>query len=120
MGRYTGPKARVNRRLDFQVYENAGAVRASERKAYPPGQANRRKKLSNYGTANNEKQKIKHYYGLREKQLRHHFWLGLRGFAVGMLWLVVPSVLYVAAKEPKGGAALFTVIVGFLLTIVFL
>ncbi len=47
MGRYTGPKARVNRRLDFQVYENAGAVRASERKAYPPGQANRPKKLSN-------------------------------------------------------------------------
>ena len=73
MGRYTGPKARVNRRLDFQVYENAGAVRASERKAYPPGQANRRKKLSNYGTANNEKQKIKHYYGMREKQLRRYF-----------------------------------------------
>lgn len=73
MGRYTGPKARVNRRLDFQVYESSGAVRASERKAYPPGQANRRKKLSNYGTANNEKQKIKHYYGLREKQLRRYF-----------------------------------------------
>ncbi len=67
------PEARVNRRLDFQVYENAGAVRASERKAYPPGQANRRKKLSNYGTANNEKQKIKHYYGMREKQLRRYF-----------------------------------------------
>ncbi|RLS51771.1 MAG: 30S ribosomal protein S4 [Planctomycetota bacterium] len=73
MGRYTGPKARINRRLDFQVYENAGAVRASERKAYPPGQANRRKKLSNYGTALHEKQKIKHYYGLRERQLRKYF-----------------------------------------------
>lgn len=73
MGRYTGPKARVNRRLNFLVYESAGAVRASERKAYPPGQATRRKKLSNYGTALNEKQKIKHYYGLREKQLRRYF-----------------------------------------------
>lgn len=73
MGRYTGPKARVNRRLGFQVYENSGALRASERKAYPPGQANRRKKLSNYGAALNEKQKIKHYYGLRETQLRRYF-----------------------------------------------
>lgn len=73
MGRYTGPKARVNRRLSFLVYESAGAVRASERKPNPPGQATRRKKLSNYGTALNEKQKIKHYYGLREKQLRRYF-----------------------------------------------
>lgn len=54
-----------------------------------------------------------------ELQPRHHFWLGLRGFAVGMVWLIVPSVLYVAAKEPKGGAAIFTVAIGFLLTIVF-
>lgn len=54
-----------------------------------------------------------------ELQLRHHFWLGARGFAVGMLWLIVPSVLYVSAREPKGGAAIFTVFIGFLLTIVF-
>ena len=38
-----------------------------------------------------------------ELQLQHHFSLGLRGFAVGMLWLIVPSVLYVSAREPKGG-----------------
>lgn len=73
MGRYTGPKARINRRLQFQVFENAGAVRALERKEYPPGMARRHRKTSIYGQALTEKQKIKYYYGLREKQLRKYF-----------------------------------------------
>ncbi|MCA9027167.1 MAG: 30S ribosomal protein S4 [Planctomycetaceae bacterium] len=73
MGRYTGPKARVNRRLGFQVFESAGALRASERKEYPPGMAQRRRKPTNYGLALIEKQKIKYYYGLREKHLRKYF-----------------------------------------------
>lgn len=73
MGRYTGPKARINRRLGFQVFENAGAVRAFEKKEYPPGMAQRRRKQSDYGLALIEKQKIKFYYGLREKNLRNYF-----------------------------------------------
>ncbi len=73
MGRYTGPKARVNRRLGALVYENAGAAKAFERRNYPPGMANRRKKQSNYGIALTEKQKIKHYYMMREAQLRKFF-----------------------------------------------
>lgn len=73
MGRYTGPKARINRRLGFQVFENAGAIRAFERKEYPPGMAQRRRKTSNYGLALVEKQKIKFYYGFREKHLRRYF-----------------------------------------------
>ncbi|MFV1991201.1 MAG: 30S ribosomal protein S4 [Acidimicrobiales bacterium] len=73
MGRYTGPKARINRRLGFQVFESAGAIRASERKEYPPGMAQRRRKATNYGLALIEKQKIKYYYGLREKHLRKYF-----------------------------------------------
>ncbi len=73
MGRYTGPKARVNRRLGFQVFENAGAIRALERKPQPPGMAQKRRKPSNFGLAFAEKQKIKFYYGLREQQLRRYF-----------------------------------------------
>jgi small subunit ribosomal protein S4 len=73
MGRYTGPKARINRRLGFQVFESAGAIRASERKEFPPGMAQRRRKPTNYGLALAEKQKIKFYYGLREKHLRKYF-----------------------------------------------
>ena len=73
MGRYTGPKARINRRLGFEVYESAGAMRATERKKYPPGMAQRRRKQTVYGLALIEKQKIRFYYGLREKHLRKYF-----------------------------------------------
>jgi len=74
MGHYTGPKGRINRRLGSQVFENAGAVRALERKEYPPGMVTqRRRKVSNYGAALAEKQKIRYYYGLREKHLRKYF-----------------------------------------------
>ncbi|HVJ83339.1 MAG TPA: 30S ribosomal protein S4 [Planctomycetia bacterium] len=73
MGRYTGPKARVNRRLGFQVFESAGAIKAFERRSNPPGMHTRRGKQSTYGIALAEKQKIKYYYGLGERQLRRYF-----------------------------------------------
>ncbi len=73
MARYTGPKARVNRRLSMLVYESAGAARALERRDTPPGMHPRGRRTSNYGTALSEKQKIKHYYGLGERQLRRYF-----------------------------------------------
>ena len=73
MGRYTGPKARINRRLGFQVFEDAGARKALDRRPNPPGPPARRRKVSNFGLALIEKQKIKYYYGLREKQLRTLF-----------------------------------------------
>lgn len=79
MAHYTGPKARVNRRLSVMVYESAGAVRALERRETPPGMHPRGRRTSNYGTALAEKQKIKHYYGLGERQLRRYFDSASRG-----------------------------------------
>ena len=73
MARYTGPKARVNRRLASLIYENSGAVRAHDRRDNPPGMHTRGRRPSNYGLALMEKQKIKHYYGLGERQLRRYF-----------------------------------------------
>lgn len=73
MARYTGPKARINRRLSMLVYESSGASRALERRDNPPGMHPRGRRTSNYGTALSEKQKIKHYYGLGERQLRRYF-----------------------------------------------
>ena len=73
MGRYTRAKARINRRLGSMVYESAGAVRAFERREHPPGMRTRVRRPSNYGQALMEKQKIKHHYGLGERQLRRYF-----------------------------------------------
>ena len=73
MARYTGPKARINRRLSSLIYESGGAVRALQRRDQPPGMHVRPRRPSNYGMALMEKQKIKHYYGLGERQLRRYF-----------------------------------------------
>jgi small subunit ribosomal protein S4 len=73
MARYTGPKARVNRRIGAMIYESAGAIRASERRESPPGMHTRGRRPSNYGLALMQKQKIKHYYGIGERQLRRFF-----------------------------------------------
>lgn len=73
MGRYTGPKGRVNRRIGLAIFENAGAVKALERRDTPPGQYGKRKKPTEYGLGLTEKQKIKYHYGMRDEQLRHFF-----------------------------------------------
>ena len=74
MGRYHGPKARINRRLGALIYETAGAARALERRDNPPGMhVKGGRRLSNWGKASAEKQKIKHYYGLGERQLRRYY-----------------------------------------------
>lgn len=74
MARHHGPKARINRRLGTLIYESAGALRATERRENPPGMHTKgHRKLSNWGIALFEKQKIKHYYGLGERQLRRYY-----------------------------------------------
>ena len=74
MARYAGPKGRINRRLQTLIYESSGAVKALEKRGnQPPGMHTRFRRPSNYGTALMEKQKIKHYYGLGERQLRRYF-----------------------------------------------
>ena len=73
MARYTGPRARVVRRLEFPVFESPKF--SNLRKNYAPGQhgQSRRSKLSNYGIQLREKQRIKYLYGVLEKQFRNYF-----------------------------------------------
>jgi small subunit ribosomal protein S4 len=78
MGRYTGPKGRINRRLGANVYESAGAIKAAERKESPPGMHKRRKKPTVYGLALVEKQKIKFCYGLRDRQFKRYYEMARR------------------------------------------
>ncbi len=72
MSRYTGPVNRKSRRLGFSTLENGKDI---AKKAYAPGQhgQGRRKKLSNYGTQLQEKQKLRFMYGLNEKQFKKTF-----------------------------------------------
>lgn len=68
MARYTGPKARINRKFGEQIFGNA-----KTKKNYPPGQHgnNRRRKTSEYGIQLREKQKAKYTYGVLERQFRN-------------------------------------------------
>tara|TARA_B100000530_G_scaffold5382_1_gene4603 strand:- start:735 stop:1346 length:612 start_codon:yes stop_codon:yes gene_type:complete len=73
MARYTGPRSRVCRRLDFPVFESEKF--ANPRKKYIPGQhgPTSRVKLGNYGLQLREKQRMKYLYGVLEKQFRNYF-----------------------------------------------
>jgi small subunit ribosomal protein S4 len=78
MAHYTGPKGKINRRLGVSVYENGGARRALSRRDSAPGMHPRPRKVSDYGLALLEKQKLKHYYGWNERPLRRVFDLAKR------------------------------------------
>lgn len=71
VARYTGPRYRKSRRLGFSTLETGKDLK----RAYAPGQhgSKRAKKLSNYGTQLQEKQKVRFMYGLSEKQFRTLF-----------------------------------------------
>ena len=71
MSRYTKSIYRKSRRLGFSVLETGEEL---AKRAYAPGQhGNDRKKLSDYGTQLQEKQKVRFMYGLSEKQFHKTF-----------------------------------------------
>ncbi len=71
MSRYTGPKFKLSRRLGISL---SGTGKELKR-AFPPGQhgPGQRKKMSGYGIQLQEKQKLRHMYGMNEKQFRNLF-----------------------------------------------
>ncbi|ADU96257.1 30S ribosomal protein S4 [Thermovibrio ammonificans] len=78
MGRYTGPKWRIARRLGVNIYvgeeKSQKGKSILDRRPYPPGQHGRsRRKISYYGRQLMEKQKVKYYYGVREEQFRRFY-----------------------------------------------
>ncbi len=77
MARYTGPRVRISRRFGVPIFGNSKYL---ERRAYPPGVhgPKSRRKLTEYGLGLIEKQKLKYYYGLLERQFRGVYEKALR------------------------------------------
>jgi small subunit ribosomal protein S4 len=74
MSRYTGPKARVARRLGTNIFGTKAEEKALERRPYPPGEHGRTRRRGNqseYLVQLQEKQKARFTYGLTEKQFRN-------------------------------------------------
>ncbi len=73
MAKFLGPRGKIARRLDYPVFESPKF--SSPKKNYPPGQHGnmRRRKVSTYGIQLREKQRIKHLYGVLERQFSNYF-----------------------------------------------
>ena len=77
MARYTGPRVRISRRFGIPIF---GPTKYLERRNYGPGVhgPKSRRKTTEYGMALIEKQKMRYYYGLMEKQFRGVYEKALR------------------------------------------
>lgn len=72
MSRYTGPSWKLSRRLGVSL---SGTGKELEKRPYVPGQhgPTQRKKISEYGLQLQEKQKLRHMFGINERQFRRTF-----------------------------------------------
>ena len=77
MARYTGPRVRISRRFGVPIF---GPTKYLERRNYGPGVhgPKSRRKTTDYGLGLIEKQKLRYYYGLMEKQFRGVYEKALR------------------------------------------
>jgi len=77
MARYTGPRVRISRRFGIPIF---GPTKYLERRNYGPGVhgPKSRRKHTDYGLGLIEKQKLRYYYGLLERQFRGVYEKALR------------------------------------------
>jgi small subunit ribosomal protein S4 len=77
MARYTGPRVRISRRFGVPIF---GPTKYLERRNYGPGVhgPKSRRKTTEYGLGLLEKQKLRYYYGLMERQFRGVYEKALR------------------------------------------
>lgn len=76
MAKFTGPKGKVVRRFGVNLYGSPKFDLLLERRKHSPGQhgpSNARRRPSDYALQLIEKQKLRHSYGLLEKQFRRTF-----------------------------------------------
>ena len=77
MARYTGPRVRISRRFGTPIF---GPTKYLERRNYGPGVhgPKSRRKHTDYGLGLIEKQKLRYFYGLMERQFRGVYERALR------------------------------------------
>jgi len=76
MGRHTGPTDKLSRREGINLMLKGARSESGkiERRMVPPGpHAWRRGRLSDYGMRLRETQKVKRYYGVRDRQFMNYF-----------------------------------------------
>lgn len=102
MARYTGPKHKLSRREGFNL--TGTRSRSLERRlSQPPGahgQQRRPRRISDYGRQLREKQRLKRYFGMTEKQFRRTYEAAVRSSSptgsalLQLLELRLDSVVY--------------------------
>ncbi|MCX8157353.1 MAG: 30S ribosomal protein S4 [Verrucomicrobiae bacterium] len=77
MAHYTGPRVRISRRFKTPIF---GPSKYLERRQYGPGVhgPKARRKVTDYALGLIEKQKLRYYYGLQERQFRGVYEKALR------------------------------------------
>ncbi|MCD4825416.1 MAG: 30S ribosomal protein S4 [Phycisphaerae bacterium] len=115
MGRYTGPTDRLSRREGVNLMLKGArslSGKTERRITSPPGQHNwRRGRLSDYGLRLREKQKVKRYYGIRDRQFTNLFAKAerIRGatgaILLGLLERRLDNVVYKLGMAPSRPAA---------------
>ncbi|HEV8657760.1 MAG TPA: 30S ribosomal protein S4 [Thermoanaerobaculia bacterium] len=71
-----GPRAKVMRRFGVTLAPSPKYQRILEKRPHPPGQhgvRQRRAKVGAYGSRLTEKQKLRAFYGIAERQMRRYF-----------------------------------------------
>ncbi|MFD1934456.1 MULTISPECIES: 30S ribosomal protein S4 [Nonomuraea] len=104
--RYTGPKVRLSRRAGVPLTKKA--VRYFEQRPYPPGEHGRktnRRSTGDYGLRLMEKQKLRWYYDVSERQLRRYWDLAVRKSGASGAELVVLLESRLASLVLRAGLA---------------
>ncbi len=122
MGRYTGPSCRLCRREGIKLMlkgarcETAKCPMERQWRNFPPGMHNwRRRRNSEYGLRLREKQKVKRYYGVFEKQFMKYFHMAERtkgntgATLLSVLERRLDNVIYKLGFAPSRAAARQTI-----------
>ncbi len=72
MATYTGPKIKLSRQLGVPISDNPKHLNSRRLDTPPGGTSKRMRRLSDYGVRLREKQKLRYYYNVMERQMKRY------------------------------------------------